>query len=98
VPGEETIDFADYKDFQVDIQAGTPRVKCYDLRRLHEPLTPNAEFFVFHQTTVPPIDIGTWKLEIGGFAARPGAFSLAELAEIAPRQELEFTIECSGNL
>jgi DMSO/TMAO reductase YedYZ molybdopterin-dependent catalytic subunit len=98
-PGEETIAFADDKDFQIELQPANPRVKCYDLRRLRTPLTPNDEFFVFHQTSVPAIDVEQWKLEIGGFVERPAAFTMAELARVAgPVRELEFTLECSGNL
>jgi DMSO/TMAO reductase YedYZ molybdopterin-dependent catalytic subunit len=98
-PNEETLDFADYKDFQVDLQAASPRVKCYDLRRFREPLTPNAEFFVFHQTTVPSVDVANWRLEIGGLVERPATLTMAELTDIAgTRQELEFTLECAGNL
>ncbi len=98
-PDEEGVDFADDKEFQPEIQDGNPRVKCYDLRRLREPLTPNGEFFVFHQTTVPAVEMDKWRLEVGGFVERPGAFTLADLARIVgPVQELEFTLECSGNL
>lgn len=98
-PDEEVVDFADDKEFQPEIQDGNPRVKCYDLRRLREPLTPNGEFFVFHQTTVPAVPMDKWRLEVGGFVERPGAFTLADIARIAgPMQELEFTLECSGNL
>jgi DMSO/TMAO reductase YedYZ molybdopterin-dependent catalytic subunit len=98
-PGEETIDFSDYKEFQVELQTANPRVKCYDLRRLREPLTPNAEFFVFHQTTVPVLELDKWTLEVGGFVERPATFTMAELARVAgPIREVEFTLECSGNL
>lgn len=98
-PGEEAIDFSDCHDFQVELQARNPRVKCFDWRRLGGALTPNADFFVFHQTTVPTIEVEKWKLEIGGFVARPRTFTLSELAQIGgSRQEVEFTLECSGNL
>jgi DMSO/TMAO reductase YedYZ molybdopterin-dependent catalytic subunit len=97
--GDETIEFADYKDFQVELKAENPRVKCYDLRRLNDPLTPNAEFFVFHQTTVPKIELQDWTLDVGGFVERPARFTMADLARVAgPVKELEFTLECSGNL
>ena len=79
-PDEELVDFADCGQFMPDLQAANPRVKCFDLRRLSGPITPTAEFFVFHQTTVPQIDIGKWKLEIGGFVERPATFTMAELA------------------
>lgn len=97
--GEEAIAFADAADFQTEVHPGSPRVKCYDLRRLREPLTPNEEFFVFHQTTAPRVDLATWQLEIGGLVARPGRFRLEDLARIAgARRDLEFTLECAGNL
>jgi DMSO/TMAO reductase YedYZ molybdopterin-dependent catalytic subunit len=98
-PGEESIDFSDYQDFRPELQPANPRVKCYDLRRLQGPVTPNAEFFVFHQTTVPPIDMAKWRLEIRGFVDRPATFSMTDLARVAgSMRELEFTLECSGNL
>src|SRR3954462_7769515 len=91
--GEEVIRFADTAEFQTEIQEHTPRVKCFDLRQLTDPLTPNAEFFVFHQTTVPQIDPGGWKLEIGGAVERPATFTMAELVATAqPLREIEFTI------
>lgn len=97
--GEEAIAFRDYDDFQVEISAENPRAKNYDLRRLRGPLTPNTEFFVFHQTTVPAVALETWKLEVGGCIERPAALTMADLARIAgPRRELEFTLECAGNL
>lgn len=98
-PGEEPVAFADDGEFQTEVHAGSPRVKCFDLRRLRGPLTPNAEFFVFHQTTAPRVDLDAWRLEIGGLVERPGLFRLPDLARIAGAQrELEFTLECAGNL
>jgi DMSO/TMAO reductase YedYZ molybdopterin-dependent catalytic subunit len=98
-PGEEVVSFLDDRQFQPGVREANPRVKCYDLRRLPEPVTPNANFFVFHQTTVPPIDIATWALQIGGLVARPATLDLAGLSRIAPAvHDLEFTLECAGNL
>jgi len=98
-PGEEAVAFADDADFQTEVHAGSPRVKCFDLRRLRGPITPIGEFFVFHQTTAPRVDAAKWRLEIGGLVERPGTFSLADLARIAGgKREVEFTLECAGNL
>jgi len=97
--GEEAIAFADDAEFQPEVHAASPRVKCFDWRRLRDPLTPNDEFFVFHQTTAPRVDLATWQLEIGGLVERPGRFRFEDLARIAgARRDLEFTLECAGNL
>ena len=93
------IPFADDGTFQAELRGENPRVKCYDLRRLRTALTPNDEFFVFHQTGVPKIDLDAWRLEIGGLVERPAAFTLTQLERAAgPRQDLEYTLECAGNL
>lgn len=96
---EEVVPFADDGEFQSEVHPANPRVKCFDWRRLRGPLTPNEEFFVFHQTFAPRIDLAAWRLQIGGLVDRPGAFRLEDLARIAgPRREYEFTLECAGNL
>src|SRR5262245_6221781 len=69
--GEEPIDFADCRDFKIDLQAANPRVKYFDLRRLTARFTPNDEFFVFHQTDVPRVDPAQWRLRVGGLVERP---------------------------
>ena len=98
-PGEETMEFTDYGGFQTELRADNPRVKCYDLRRLRDPVTPTSEFFVFHQTTVPTLDLETWRLEIGGLVEKSAIYSMADLARGAgPTQDVEFTLECAGNL
>ena len=38
----------------------------------------------------------TWKLEIGGLVKKPMTLTLADI-KARPRQEVTFTIECSGN-
>jgi len=98
-PGEELVDFADCEDFRVEVQERNPRVKCFDLRRLTAPITPPSEFFVFHQTDVPRIDVRAWRLDIGGFVERPASFTMPQLmGSDLPTQEVDFTLECSGNL
>ena len=74
-------------------------MKCFDLRRLRGPLTPTGEFFVFHQTTAPRVDLSTWRLDVAGLVERSVTFGMAELARIAgEKREFEFTLECAGNL
>ena len=96
---EEEVNFLDLKDFKVELKGANPRVKCYDWRRLQGPVTPNADFFVFHQTTVPSVELEHWKLEIGGSVERPAIWGMQDLVRLGGAvRDLEFTLECSGNL
>ena len=44
----------------------------------------------------PVIDAATWRLQIGGLVQRPLTSALDDL-QARPRQEVTFTLECSGN-
>jgi DMSO/TMAO reductase YedYZ molybdopterin-dependent catalytic subunit len=57
---------------------------------------PNDEFFAVNHYDWPVIDAKAWTLEVGGSVGRPLAFTLGEL-QGRPRQEVPFTLECSGN-
>jgi DMSO/TMAO reductase YedYZ molybdopterin-dependent catalytic subunit len=62
-------------------------------------VTPNAKFFrVAHYQgpSGPLIDEKAWKLEVTGLVKRPLTLTLGEL-KARPRQEVVFTLECSGN-
>jgi DMSO/TMAO reductase YedYZ molybdopterin-dependent catalytic subunit len=60
-------------------------------------LTPNEQFFTIQHygpwLTLPERD---WRLNLDGLALKPRSLSLAEL-RARPRQEVTFTLECSGN-
>ena len=95
---EELVPFTDYgPEFRVDAQPNNPRVKCFDLRHLASPATPNDEFFAFHQTETQHADAAAWRLRIGGLVQRPSEFSLPDLLKRSDRRDLAVTIECSGN-
>ncbi|MBL8129074.1 MAG: sulfite oxidase, partial [Chloroflexia bacterium] len=59
-------------------------------------ITPNDEFFVIKHFNVPELTAADWRLEVGGLVDQPMTLSLEEL-KARPRQEVPFTIECSGN-
>lgn len=59
-------------------------------------VTPNDKFFSIAHFDRPVIDVSSWKLEIDGLVKKPMALTLAELKS-RPRQNVAFTIECSGN-
>ena len=59
-------------------------------------ITPNDKFFSIAHFNRPIIDASTWKLEIDGLVKKPMTLTLADI-KARPRQEVTFTIECSGN-
>jgi DMSO/TMAO reductase YedYZ molybdopterin-dependent catalytic subunit len=59
-------------------------------------VTPNDKFFSIAHFDRPTIDAKAWKLEIDGLVKKPLSLSLADL-KARPRQEVVFTVECSGN-
>lgn len=63
---------------------------------LHSWITPNDEFFSIAHFDRPVIDPATWTLEIGGLVRQPLRLTLADI-QARPRQDVTFTIECSGN-
>ena len=71
-------------------------VNLLEWEDLDSRLTPNDKFFGIMHYEWPSIDEATWKLEIDGLVRRPLTFTLPELKS-RPRQEVDFTLECSGN-
>jgi DMSO/TMAO reductase YedYZ molybdopterin-dependent catalytic subunit len=59
-------------------------------------ITPNEKFFSISHFDRPTIDASSWKLEIDGLVKKPVSLSLADI-KARPRQEVVFTVECSGN-
>lgn len=59
-------------------------------------ITPNDKFFSIAHFDRPKIDASTWKLEIDGLVEKPMTMSLDAIKQ-RPRQEVTFTVECSGN-
>jgi DMSO/TMAO reductase YedYZ molybdopterin-dependent catalytic subunit len=94
---EELIDFADLGTFKIENHAATPRVKFFDLRRLTSFYTPQAEFFEFHQTEYPRVNVSTWRLNVTGFVEKPRQFTLDEIKQRSDKRDIAVTIECSGN-
>ena len=58
-------------------------------------ITPNDKFFSIAHYNRPTIDAAAWRLNLSGLV-RPTALTLDQL-KAAPRQEVTFTLECSGN-
>jgi sulfite oxidase len=59
-------------------------------------ITPTEQFFTRSHAPVPSIDVGTWRLEVGGLVDRPGQFSLAQLSRDFPVRDVTATVVCAG--
>jgi DMSO/TMAO reductase YedYZ molybdopterin-dependent catalytic subunit len=59
-------------------------------------LTPNGQFFTVGHYDKPVLDPAAWRLQIGGVVHQPMTLTLDDL-KARPRQEVTFTLECSGN-
>ena len=59
-------------------------------------MTPADQFFVIKHFDQPELDEADWRLEIGGLVAPPADADARRLKARA-RQEVTFTLECSGN-
>src|SRR5262245_10856108 len=94
---ETVIDFADLQGFRTDLRDAGPRIRCFDLRQLNSFLTPEEQFYTFHQTQAVQVDAANWKLRIGGFVDHPKEFTLDELKRRSDKKEKTVTLECAGN-
>ena len=59
-------------------------------------ITPNDKFFSISHFDRPVIDASAWQLQVDGLVRNPLTFTLDDI-KARPRQEVVFTIECSGN-
>jgi DMSO/TMAO reductase YedYZ molybdopterin-dependent catalytic subunit len=64
-----------------------------------EPITRNDAFFVrYHLSSIPQVDAKTWRLKVGGDAARqPFTLDMAQLRKDFRPVELVAVCQCSGN-
>ncbi len=67
-----------------------------DWEQLDSWYTPADDFFVVNHYNEPSLTAADWRLAIGGLVRHRRSLSLAEL-RAAPRREVDFTLECSGN-
>jgi DMSO/TMAO reductase YedYZ molybdopterin-dependent catalytic subunit len=92
-PGEKVIPWADQPP-------GNPApqviANLHPWEELDSWLTPSDKFFSVGHYNKPVIDEKAWTLKITGLVKRPMTFTLPDL-KARPRQEVIFTLECSGN-
>ena len=74
----------------------TERMNILNWEELDSWITPVSQMFRVGHYGLPVIAEGDWNLEIGGLVDRPRTLDLAQM-KTRPRQEVVFTLECSGN-
>jgi len=94
---EELIDFEDLQGFRTELRGAGPRIRCFDLRQLTSFLTPEEQFYTFHQTQTVQVNLADWKLRIDGFVENPKEFTLDQLKQRSDQREKTVTLECAGN-
>ncbi|MBA2277720.1 MAG: sulfite oxidase [Chloroflexia bacterium] len=71
-------------------------VRQLEWEQLDTWLTPPDQFFVIKHYNEPTLNETDWRLEISGLVEQPMTLTLADLKG-RERQEVTFTMECSGN-
>lgn len=71
-------------------------VQQLEWEQLDSWLTPPDQFFIIKHFNQPELNERDWRLQIGGLVEQSIALTLADLMA-RPRQEVTFTMECSGN-
>ena len=67
-----------------------------DWDKLDSFITPNDEFFNVSHYGKPEVDLASWKLEVSGLVENPLMLTIEDI-KARPRQDVTFTLECSGN-
>lgn len=83
-------------DQPAPIPGGAPISHLLDWEKLDSWITPNDQFFSAWHFDQPTIDATQWRLDVDGLVAQPLRLALDDI-RARPRQEVVFTLECSGN-
>jgi DMSO/TMAO reductase YedYZ molybdopterin-dependent catalytic subunit len=92
-PGEQVLPWLDQPAANPVPEILGPQLQWEQLRSF---ITPENQFFTVAHYGQPTMNTGAWRLEVGGLVQRPLTLTLDEL-RARPRQEVVFTVECSGN-
>jgi sulfite oxidase len=66
-------------------------------RLIDEFVTPVLDFFLRTHGDIPELNRSTYRLTVGGLVSKTYQFSLKELYEHFPLQEITATLQCAGN-
>jgi len=91
--GEEVIPWLDQMTENLEPQAIVNQLVWEEVDSW---ITPNDKFFGIAHYEWPEIDAKTWQLEVTGLVKKPLALTLDQI-KARKKQEVTFTIECSGN-
>ncbi len=94
-PGEELVPWLDQRA-EVPLPAQSVIGKQLVWEELDSWITPTDKFFTIIHFGTPAVDMQTWRLDVGGLVTNTLSLTLEEL-KARPRQEMTFTLECSGN-
>jgi DMSO/TMAO reductase YedYZ molybdopterin-dependent catalytic subunit len=94
-PGEELIPWLDQRT-EMPAPARERVGQQLVWEELDSWITPNDAFFTIKHFGQPDVDMQAWRLDITGLVNQPLSLTLDQL-RARPRQEVTFTIECSGN-
>jgi DMSO/TMAO reductase YedYZ molybdopterin-dependent catalytic subunit len=94
-PGEEVLPWLDQRQ-EVPPPAQSIIGQQLVWEELDTWITPNDKFFTIKHFAQPMIDSQAWRLDVAGMVEHPLSLTLDQVMA-RPRQEVTFTIECSGN-
>ena len=66
------------------------------LEGLHYPITPTGMHYLLVHFDIPAVDVGQWRLTVGGLVSDPMSLALDEV-KARPSRTLAVTMECAGN-
>lgn len=89
IEGEEIVPFLDQS------KSSSNRV-LLDWNEFGSFITPNDKFFNVSHYPKPKVDLANCKLEISGLVENPLVLTIDDI-KARPKQEVTFTLECSGN-
>src|SRR5688572_26869887 len=94
-PGEELVPWLDQRA-EVPPPAQSVIGQQLVWEELDSWITPTDKFFTIIHFGTPSVDMQAWRLDLGGLVTKPLSLTLDEV-KARPRQEIIFTLECSGN-
>jgi DMSO/TMAO reductase YedYZ molybdopterin-dependent catalytic subunit len=94
-PGEEVVPWLD-RPAEVPPPARSVIGQQLVWEELDSWITPTDRFFTIAHFGPPSIDLAAWRLDVAGLVRQPLSLTLDQV-KARPRQEVTFTIECSGN-
>jgi DMSO/TMAO reductase YedYZ molybdopterin-dependent catalytic subunit len=94
-PGEEVVPWLDHPA-EVPPPAQSVIGNQLVWEELDAWITPNDKFFTIIHFGTPAIDMSSWRLDVAGLVKQPMSLTLDQVMA-RPRQDVTFTVECSGN-